>query len=384
MFTRFALVTVAIAFAAAATARAAIKVGDKPNLTLKLMDGKTVTSADLDGRMVILEFWATWCGPCIDQLPHLRKLHQTYSPRGVVLISISIDDSASVARRFAEKNRMVWPQAHDGTQPVPLSPAFAVRSIPHAVIISPDGEVLWKDHPADIDEALAHFLKKHPPRARRPSGPSAEVTDAVKAAHAAIDGKDIAALIAAIAALPDGAFDDSASQPALQALARRVTSPAVDQDALAAALTSKPQVTERVNRLKSLASTTNAADEVAPRISPALLQARLARAEAAKESGDHLEAYRGYTWVVEKGEGQPQQAQAAERVAAYHADASFMASLKQAEAADAAKAMLATARSYAESDRKDLAIATYEKLLADYPDFDDAKQAKDELATLKK
>lgn len=374
--------TAALALVAGvATTAWAINVGDKPTLSLKLLDGKTVTSEDLRGRMVILEFWATWCGPCVAQLPHLKQINEKYTPKGVTLISISIDDAASVAQRFAEKNGMVWPQAHDGSQRQPLAGAFGVRGIPHAVVISPEGEVLWKNHPARLDGDLDELLKQHPPTPRKPAASrDGDPAEALKAANTAIDAKDMKALAAALASLPPEAFDSRTLATRVRGLARRVTSPAVDAAALDAAVADQPEAAATLAKLRELAPAEAGA---AGGVSPALAKSRLAKADAAREKGEHVEAYRLYKWVADKAEGD-EQAAASERVATYEADEAFMAELKKAEYAEAARAALSLARGYEEAGQTEEAIASYEQVVARFADTDEARDAKAALARLRK
>jgi len=150
-----------IVLTAVLSARAGVNAGDKVDFTLKLMDRSTVSVADLNDKLTVVEFWATWCGPCVQMLPHLKEMNETYAPRGVELISVSLDRKAADAQRFIQKNQMTWAQAHEGSQPRPLSDQWGVSGIPHAFIIAPGGEVLWRGHPARMEAEIEKALEVH-------------------------------------------------------------------------------------------------------------------------------------------------------------------------------------------------------------------------------
>ena len=157
------LLSVGVAAAAAlvpAAASANVQPGDQLDFNLKLMDGSTVGVADLTDKVTVVEFWATWCPPCVKQIPHLKKVHQDFSPRGVKLISVSRDRDPAVAQGFIKKHEMNWTQAHDGSQADPFGPAWGVKGIPHAFIVAPGGELLWRGHPANMDGPLEQAVTR--------------------------------------------------------------------------------------------------------------------------------------------------------------------------------------------------------------------------------
>lgn len=114
----------------------------------------------LKGRLVLLEFWATWCGPCRDSIPHLIELKKKYEPKGMLLVALS-DEPKSKVGPFVEKYKM--PYVIGGGAKATLQ-KYGINSLPTAVLIGPDGKVVWTGHPAVIDSEIESALKANPPK----------------------------------------------------------------------------------------------------------------------------------------------------------------------------------------------------------------------------
>ncbi|MCC6682867.1 MAG: TlpA family protein disulfide reductase [Phycisphaeraceae bacterium] len=122
--------------------------------SLVTFDNQTISSASQAGRVTVIEFWATWCGPCVQMVPHLKQLNEQYHDRGVTFISVSVDQDPQAARDFIAANAMDWLQAGDNLQGSSLADAWGVTSIPQAFVFSPEGKLLWQGHPMDLDDVL--------------------------------------------------------------------------------------------------------------------------------------------------------------------------------------------------------------------------------------
>ncbi len=143
-------VSAATATATAASAPAAPKIGLNngdlaPAFTLKTLDGKTLTRDGLKGKVVLLDFWATWCAPCRKALPELKDLQTKNTGKPVVIVSVSVDDSSKVVEDFVRNNGMGWPQAWDSGMRV-TGGVFRVDSFPSYVVIGADSRITYRQH----------------------------------------------------------------------------------------------------------------------------------------------------------------------------------------------------------------------------------------------
>src|SRR5689334_25419365 len=98
----------------ASFALAATITGPAPGFTLKSREGKTVSLADYKGQVVMVNFWATWCGPCRQEMPHLEALYEKYKGLGFTLVGVNVDDNSSGAAKWLKENGPVtFPIAFD-------------------------------------------------------------------------------------------------------------------------------------------------------------------------------------------------------------------------------------------------------------------------------
>ena len=124
---------------------AALRDGDPaPPFQARTVDGKTVTLQDYRGKVVLLVFWATWCGPCVAELPTLQAIHSEFAndPR-LVIVSLSLDKSVNPVHRLAQQRQLRWVQGHLGDWSETDVPSqYGVSYLPAAYLIGPYGEVL--------------------------------------------------------------------------------------------------------------------------------------------------------------------------------------------------------------------------------------------------
>ncbi len=106
------------------------------------VDGKPFDSAHWKGKVVLVDFWATWCGPCRASLPHVESLYQKYHAKGLDIVSVSNDNSVTALKAFLKSHpQMAWPQLFDAKHPgwSPMAANFGISGIPTQFIIDRQG-----------------------------------------------------------------------------------------------------------------------------------------------------------------------------------------------------------------------------------------------------
>ena len=117
-----------------------------PAFTLTDVDGKKLRLADLAGSIVVLDFWATWCGPCKQSMPEFEELHRQFRDRKVVVLGISVDkgaDAAEKVREFAAKEKLTYRMAVDDGS---VARAYGIVRVPGTVIID-RGQIIRETYP---------------------------------------------------------------------------------------------------------------------------------------------------------------------------------------------------------------------------------------------
>jgi len=134
-----------------------------PAFAVTTADGARISMDDLAGKVVLIDFWATWCGPCREALPHMREIAKKFQGQPLVVLSVSLDSDEQKWKDFVAKNEMTWPQYRDGGFTGSIAKMFSVEAIPHTFTIDADG-VLQDEHIGDA--AIEGKLKKLIARAR--------------------------------------------------------------------------------------------------------------------------------------------------------------------------------------------------------------------------
>jgi peroxiredoxin len=110
-----------------------------PDLVLPDLAGKTVSLASFRGKPVLINFWATWCDTCRVEMPDIEKLHNRLSPKGVVILGVSMDDNAYTAvPPFIKEHKITFPILVADRQ---VSAGYAVRGLPTAYLIDAEGRI---------------------------------------------------------------------------------------------------------------------------------------------------------------------------------------------------------------------------------------------------
>jgi peroxiredoxin len=114
---------------------------DAPDFTLKSLQGKNLRLHEYRGRVVLLNFWASWCGPCRQEMPLLDQIHKRYKDAGFAVVSVNVEGDPLPARALAQETGVSFPVLIDSGQKV--SELYELEAMPSSVLIDRDGVVRY-------------------------------------------------------------------------------------------------------------------------------------------------------------------------------------------------------------------------------------------------
>lgn len=139
-----------------------IKIGEEaPDLILQMANGKDLALSNLRGKVVLIDFWASWCGPCRKEIPNVKRCYEKYKAKGFEIYGVSLDKERDDWIEAISSEGLTWPQVSDLKfwESVAVR-TYAVQSIPYTVLIDREGKIIATDlRGADLDKKLAEVLK---------------------------------------------------------------------------------------------------------------------------------------------------------------------------------------------------------------------------------
>ena len=149
-----------------ATTAAATSTGTEPGAQFPEysslnLDGSKFELTSRRGKVVLLNVWATWCGPCRFEIPELQRIHNAYAGRGFEVVGVSVDQTpVESVREFVTEHKMTYPVVHD--QEERLAGILEASVLPTSVLIDRDGKIVWKKVGAILegDEELKNAIEK--------------------------------------------------------------------------------------------------------------------------------------------------------------------------------------------------------------------------------
>jgi thiol-disulfide isomerase/thioredoxin len=150
-----------------------------PAFAVDTLDGQHISLDDLQGKVVLLDFWATWCGPCREALPHLRDVAKKFQGQPLMVLSASLDSSDEKWKQSIAENGMTWAQYRDGGFTGPISKLFGVEAVPHTFTIDTQ-RVLQDEHIGDasVEGKLKKLLAQARELQAKPQPQAAETAAA--------------------------------------------------------------------------------------------------------------------------------------------------------------------------------------------------------------
>lgn len=112
-----------------------------PDFTLKSLDGGNLRLEEYRGQVVLINFWASWCGPCRQEMPLLDRLHQRYEDTGFAVLGVNVEGQAAPAREVVESTRVSFPVLIDEGQLV--SQLYRLEAMPSTIVVDRDGRVRY-------------------------------------------------------------------------------------------------------------------------------------------------------------------------------------------------------------------------------------------------
>lgn len=134
-----------------------------PDFAEKDLAGKPLSVANFKGKIVLIDFWATWCGPCVAELPTVIKTYEKHHDKGFEIIGISLDQKEEGLKNFTKDRNMTWQQYFDGKGwSNKLAQKYGIQSIPATFLLDGEGKIIGRDlRGEDLEQAVAKALAKN-------------------------------------------------------------------------------------------------------------------------------------------------------------------------------------------------------------------------------
>lgn len=115
-----------------------------PDFSFPDVNGKQWSPKDFKGKYLIIDFWASWCGPCRQEIPHLKEVYKKYKDQGLEILSVSVDAKPADWKKAMAEEKMAWPQIN-AVESKPVMASYLFSGIPYLVVVDKDGKIVEKN-----------------------------------------------------------------------------------------------------------------------------------------------------------------------------------------------------------------------------------------------
>jgi thiol-disulfide isomerase/thioredoxin len=138
-------------------------LGKPVDIQFTAVDGRPVDLAKMKGRVVLIDFWATWCGPCVGEVPNVKAAYDKLHNQGFEIVGISLDQDKDALTGFVKEQGMAWPQYFDGLQwGNKIARQFGINSIPAMWLVDKQGNLRDQDARGALEEKVSKLLAEKP------------------------------------------------------------------------------------------------------------------------------------------------------------------------------------------------------------------------------
>ena len=134
-------------------------LGKPLDVKFTAIDGREVNVQDMKGKVVLIDFWATWCGPCVGEIPHVKEAYEKLHPKGFEIVGLSFDQDKSALENFVKAKEMPWPQYFDGEGwGNKFGKEFGINSIPAMWLVDKKGVLREQNARGDLQGKVEKLL----------------------------------------------------------------------------------------------------------------------------------------------------------------------------------------------------------------------------------